>query len=237
MLRILLVDDNEFERDGIKFLLKKNNIEVSITEAMDGREALNLLKRQYFQLLITDIKMPFMDGVELVKNLRSFNCQTKILIISGYDEFKYAKELLKYDVIDYLIKPINFNQLVEIVQTALKISEIADHQECNRMQEITAVIQEEFQSNLTLDELANRFFLHPSYLSKLFKEASGINFIKYLNDVRLQHAIALLENSHMKIAQIAAFVGIPNTSYFNRIFKSEFGVTPSDYRKGVRKND
>jgi two-component system response regulator YesN len=237
MLQILLVDDNEFERNGIKFLLKKNNIEANITEAVDGREALKLLKNQHFQLLITDIKMPFMDGVELVKNLRSFNCQTKILIISGYDDFNYAKELLKYDVSDYLIKPINFNQLIEIIQNALKIIEITDSQACKRMQEITTVIQQEFQSNLTLDELANRFFLHPSYLSKLFKESRGINFIKYLNDIRLQHAIALLENSHMKVAQIATFVGIPNTSYFNRIFKSEFGVTPSDYRKGVRKND
>lgn len=236
MLKILLVDDNSIERQGIKFLMDKNQLTFEIHEVDNGCAALDLMKREFFNILITDIRMPLMDGVELVKKLRDFNNETAVIIISGYSDFEYAKSLLQYNVADYLLKPIDFAELMGVLnklKTSFNNNEVSEEKSISQA---INIMKNEFQNPITLDEVASRVFLSASYFSKKFKEATGTNFVKYLTNIRLAEAENLLVNSSMKVSSIASYVGLPNASYFNRIFKEAYGVTPLDFRNEV-KND
>ena len=89
----------------------------------------------------------------------------------------------------------------------------------------------EFDRDLTLEDLDTRVFLSPNYLSILFKKEMNIGINKYLNNFRLEKACSLLSDSNMKVIDISKYVGFDNPSYFNRLFKNTYGVTPSSYRE------
>ena len=91
MVKILIVDDEKIERKGICFLLKQKKEEMEILEASNGKEACELLKRQTVDILFTDVKMPFMNGIELVAKARELQPDIEMVIFSGYGEFEYAR--------------------------------------------------------------------------------------------------------------------------------------------------
>lgn len=106
MNRLLIVDDERIEREGIKMLLSNMNQELEILEASNGKQAYQILKTQDVDLLLTDIKMPFVSGLDLVKMARELNPDMQIAIFSGFGEFTYAQEAIKYGVTDYILKPV-----------------------------------------------------------------------------------------------------------------------------------
>lgn len=118
MYSILIVDDEKIERRGIKSLLKKLNLELGIQEVSNGKEALEYLLKNKMDILFTDIKMPFMDGIQLIENVKKNNINIKSVIFSGYEEFEYAKFATKMGVQDYILKPVNPK---EFESTVLKI--------------------------------------------------------------------------------------------------------------------
>lgn len=232
MIQVLIVDDNQLERQGIRFLLEQQLHDLKITECSNGRDALKFLKEQHFSLLITDIKMPLMNGVDLITHVRDFDQDIRIIVLSGYDDFTYARELLRANVIDYLLKPIDPLEFIACLnQTLEKITNIHSCSNEPTIDKTLEIIHNEFNRELTLEELADRVFLSPNYLSILFKKEMKIGLNKYLNNFRLEKACALLINSNMKVVDIAKYIGFDNPSYFNRLFKNTFGMTPSVYRE------
>ncbi len=107
MLTILIVDDEKIERGGMKLLLRREEEDVHILEASNGIEALELLEKNEIDIMFTDIKMPCMSGIELVKEIRRRNQEIEIIICSGYGDFAYAQEAIRYDVMDYILKPVD----------------------------------------------------------------------------------------------------------------------------------
>ena len=114
MYKILIVDDEKIERRGIKSLLKKLNIELEIHETSNGKEALEYLLENEIDILFTDIKMPFMDGIELIENVKNNNLDIKIVIFSGYEEFEYAKFATKMGVQDQCHLDKTFSYLIHL---------------------------------------------------------------------------------------------------------------------------
>ena len=92
-------------------------------------------------------------------------------------------------------------------------------------------IRKHYQENLSLNALAEQFFLHPNYLSRLFKEKTGKNFVEYLTEVRMEKVMELLDGTEDKIADICAMAGYDNPRYFSKVFKQYTGMTPSEYRE------
>lgn len=127
MYNILIVDDEAIERNGIKFLIKKYNFELNINEAENGRDALKYLKNNKIDILFTDVKMPFIDGLELSKQARELYPKLIIIIFSGYGEFEYAKTAISLEVRDYILKPINVNEFQNTIQKV--ISELDVHKQ------------------------------------------------------------------------------------------------------------
>ncbi len=107
MYKLLIVDDERIERNGIKYLLEEQKLELEIYEAVNGRDALEFLEKNHVDILLTDVKMPFIDGIELIKRTAPVYPDMKIIIFSGYSEFEYAKFAMKMGVEDYVLKPVD----------------------------------------------------------------------------------------------------------------------------------
>lgn len=118
MYHILIVDDHVDQREFLQFLLNNHPVSFQITESVNGKEALALCSEQAFDFIITDVKMPFLSGIEFAEALRQKGIQIPILFISGYDDFNYVKKALTLQAIDYLLKPINpqeFNEQIDLL--------------------------------------------------------------------------------------------------------------------------
>ncbi len=107
MFRLLIADDEDEERRGIRFLLDKYGFSFEVMEAVDGAQALELLGQFKPDVLLTDVKMPFMNGLELAVETRRRSPQTQLIFFSGYDDFEYVRQALSLQAVDYILKPVN----------------------------------------------------------------------------------------------------------------------------------
>ena len=134
MVTILIADDEKLERNGIKLLLKREGAECEILEAENGKVALGILMDQKVDILFSDIKMPYMNGLELTEKARELYPDLEIIIFSGYNDFTYARDALRYGVVDYVLKPVNpkeFHKTFERVQGKIQ-SRIEDKEKQTR---------------------------------------------------------------------------------------------------------
>ena len=115
MYTYLIVDDEMIERKGIRMLLSRMNIRENILEASNGEEALEVFEKEKIDVLLTDINMPFMDGIELLSRIHEEYPGTETVIFSGYDEFSYAKKAISYGVSAYILKPVNPEEFEKVV--------------------------------------------------------------------------------------------------------------------------
>lgn len=119
MFRILLVDDEAQEREGIRFLIEKYRLPLSVVEAQNGQKALEYLKGHPVDILFTDVKMPYKDGLELAKETFQFNPDIRIIIFSAYGEFEYAKRAMEANAVDYLLKPIELDEFEKVMNKVI----------------------------------------------------------------------------------------------------------------------
>lgn len=110
MYKILIVDDEKIERNGIKLLLKQLDHEFEVSEAGNGMIALDMIKENEYDILLTDIKMPFMDGMELIEKVYEMKRNLKYIIFSGCSDFSYAKQAVRLGVADYILKPVDIKE-------------------------------------------------------------------------------------------------------------------------------
>ncbi len=120
MINILVVDDEKIERNGIKFLLKKMGLEAKVSEAVNGVKALEMLEKEHIDILVTDIKMPFMDGIELIQEVVKKWKDLKIVIFSGYGEFEYARLAMKFGVSNYILKPVDPDEFKTTMEKVIR---------------------------------------------------------------------------------------------------------------------
>ncbi|MFS0774471.1 response regulator [Neobacillus sp. 3P2-tot-E-2] len=249
---ILIVDDEPRTRQG----LKKNldawaNGNYQIITASNGEEAIQMMKENKVHILITDIRMPEITGLELLKIAKELNIFPVIIVISAYSEFEYAQEALRLGVINYLLKPISKKALIEAVEEALKevekkqraglIEKVVDTklvdantqnpQNREPIREAIDYINNNLKNELTQKEVADHVHLNPSYLSSLFKEHVKLTFSEYVTRRRIQRAKELLMTTNLPINDIAEESGYKTAKYFIKIFRELEGVTPSAYRK------
>lgn len=104
------------------------------------------------------------------------------------------------------------------------------------IREIQIYIRQHYRENISLNSLAEQFYLHPNYLSRLFKEKTGQNFTEYLTQIRMEQVKELLKNSDRKIIEICEQTGYDNPRYFSKVFKQYTGMTPSEYRESLHQN-
>lgn len=192
MYRMMIVDDEDDERFGIRYLLNKLGFEFSFIEAENGMEALEKLEENGPDILLTDVKMPFLDGLELSKLVRERYPETEIIFFSGYDDFSYVKQALSIQAVDYILKPVNpdeFKKVIGIVVDRMEKKKQADlyNQQFHRVYALTRLLNqipyEKLKSGYRESELS---FL-TQYKRMLLLEFEEDFFGKEVEDIQELH--------------------------------------------------
>lgn len=244
MYKIFLADDEIWETIGLKKLLEKTGLPVKAAgEAENGIVALEQIEKIKPDILITDIRMPGMSGLELVKKIREKGLDTEIILLSGYAEFEYARTAMRWGVQDYLLKPVDLEKLGQALKKIIdqkeltsekgRLSEKEELESETIMKQILKEIQESYLEEITLNSLADKYNISPSRLSTRVKESLGMSFSQYVASRRCQRAKELLADDRLSVEQIARMAGYKDYFYFIRVFKKITGVSPSVYRKNL----
>ena len=233
MYKILIADDEPFFRDGLKVIIdwKSEGFEIA-GEAKNGLEAVELLKNNSYDLIISDIKMPGLDGIELMTYVRENISQTlPFVILSGFYDFEYAKSAIKYHADNYLLKPVDPEELTALIK---EIKEKFPLEDDSIIGQIINEINTNYSSNLNLKMLSEKYFINSAYLGQLFKKETGKFFKDYLSEVRIEHACEMIEKTDEKIYRIAAECGFSDVDGFSAKFAQIKEMTPNNYRKLVK---
>ena len=178
MYRILVVDDEKDERAAISYVLRKYNFPLIIEEAKDGREAFNKLSEKKFDILCTDVRMPFLLGTDLAFRAKELHPDIQIIFFSGYDDFPYVKKALLIGAVDYILKPINSEELKKIMNKAIQRLDAQTH----------TVIREKLASVYLQNHILSRL-INGADIAALHKEYKNVN----LNFTKRYNRLFLLQ--------------------------------------------
>jgi YesN/AraC family two-component response regulator len=242
MFRLIIVDDEERILDGIVELFPWNNIGFDVVGRFtNARNALSFIEKNTVDVVMTDVSMPDMDGIALARELKRFP-DIVVVFFSSYQDYEYMRAAIQNDITDYLLKPIGYEELVgcfEKIRLRLNEKHVVDEEEHkNYYDEILSRVDEYISKNYRRASLAGAaeiVGLSPNYLSKIYKDKSGMGFLEKLNKIRMEKSCELLLDPNYKNYEIAYYVGYDNPKNFTRAFKAYFNVNPRDYRNGVRK--
>ena len=244
MYSIMIVEDEYLVRQGIASLVNYEQFGMQvIAQAENGIEAWQKFQENPADILLTDINMPQMNGLELAKLVRDQVPTCHIVFLTGYDDFDYARTAIKLGADDYLLKPFSKDDVEEMLaklQTKLdkerKKAQIQNLVDQGQRSELEEAIHERLaDSELSLKSLASQLGFSPSYLSVLIKKELGLPFQDYLIQERMKKAKLLLLTTDLKIYEIAEQVGFEDMNYFSQRFKQVVGLTPRQFKKGEEK--
>ncbi|TNJ61604.1 response regulator [Paenibacillus hemerocallicola] len=255
MYKLLLVDDEYEIRTGLCQYFPWDEIGFEIAgQAEHGKQALDFVKSHTVDVILCDIKMPVMTGIELAEELQKQKSKIKIIFFSGHRDFEYAQKALSFGVKSYVVKSTKFSELVnvfkkvkdELDQEAYATDPSGKEQAAEDAEEVQNFydrviltiknhIKEHYQ-DVELDDVARLVHMHPNYVSKLFKKQTGQNFSDYLLTVRMEKAVELLKDVRYRTFDVSAIVGYSNVKNFTRRFKSYYGKSPRAFRTNENVN-
>lgn len=238
--RVLLCDDEPMILEGFKRLFSWETHGCIVAgEAQNGEQAIRLANILNPDLVIMDINLPVISGLDAVAQMQVHHRYTKFIIVTGYDRFEYCKQALKMQVVDYILKPVDFDEFGQVVEKALTI--LKEEQEYTELKEepgeeksisrILKFLDEHLGEELSLGRLSREMNLNSAYISQLFKKETGEGFHAYLSKRRVEMARGYLVKTDLSVAEIAERVGYGDYRVFNRTFKAVLGETPSQYRR------
>ena len=258
MLKILIADDELMEREMLaKNLSSEFGNKVELQTAENGRIAVIIATLWNADIILMDIEMPGLNGIEASKQILEQRPNCKIIFITAYSLFSYAHEAVKLGAFDYILKPVELNEVYRAIKQASDqieaqrqlealIPEVEtikeDDTSLDKANQIIARVKKYLQHNymmydVSLDSVSEILKINSSYLSVLFKKCTGVNFIDYIADLKITEAKELLKDPLRSAAEIASMVGYDSASYFTRAFKRRTGQTPTEYRKLNAKMD
>lgn len=190
-------------------------------------------------VVFTDVQMPGMTGLELIEAAQKRGATCKFVVVSAYDSFDYARQLIRLNGFDYLIKPVEERQYTETLSRLLLRME-KEHPDKElpvvRSEELSAIL-EYLEANLhkkqTLGALSRRFGLNPNHICSLFSKHLSSTFSTYLTRQRMARAGEALQKTQRPMKDIAAACGYNDYFYFCRVFRDYYKCTPTQYRRGA----
>ncbi|MBP3360838.1 MAG: response regulator [Clostridia bacterium] len=248
MYKVLIVDDEPTVVRGIKNSVNWSmyNIEVCAT-ASNGAEAYELIKEKEPDIVITDVKMPCMNGIELIQKTVQTHPKVQFIIISAYAEFEYAKQAMRNGVMYYLLKPASIYEIEDILEeiTGGKNTEKGERGDSPENEELAVRYKEQMDivfdyieknidnPNINLGFISRELiYMSSDHFGRIFKKITGKFYTQYVMEKRMERAAALLRDTDMMIYEVAESVGFGgNATYFGQVFKRYFSVTPQQYRK------
>jgi len=251
MYRVIIVEDESTVRRGIVLTMNWAALDcVIVGEAANGEEGKEQALRLSPDIIITDVKMPRMDGVEMIRTLKEAGCKSEFILLTAYSDFKYARSALRLGVKDYLLKPLQEGDLEASIRnilnplkksgadgdagdlpTAIPSLSQAQNTLNKYVSEAIQFIYEHYNEDITITTVARSLDISEGYLSRIFKKETSYTFTNYLILYRINLAMNLLRNHRVKVYEVADQVGYSDTTYFSSQFKKVVGMSPSEYQE------
>ena len=248
MLKIVLADDNPLAIKGIEKAIDFSSLGATISGcAKNGKQAFDLIKKHDADLVISDISMPIMNGLELSEKLAQEMPQVTIVLISSYDHFEYAQKAIEFNVRHYILKPINkekLEKLENIIREAALKNEMLKEEDnglffnpnkSTKKQKIfndtIEMIENGFSdADLSLTSIANALGFSRNYIRNIFNEFTNKNINNYITEIRIKKSKELLTDPLANVKDVAERMGFNDPRYFSKVFKKETGVTAKEYQ-------
>lgn len=251
MYRVLIVEDEDIIRKGIAYTMDWTGMGCTIAgEAANGQEGLEKIKELSPDIVLADIMMPVMDGIEMIRQAKEI-ATFKSIILTSYADFDYAKKAIDLDVSAYLMKPVDEEELKKNVakitseiekdhqyeQLSAKQNTGSDIQEVfikndkdnDYVQHVLDATKEHYADKISIEYFSEQLGVSASYLSRKFKEATGTSYLDFLNRYRVTQAIKLLETGTYKVYEVSDLTGFSDYKHFNTVFKRYTNVSPSEF--------
>ena len=251
-MKILVVDDEEIIVQGLISIISQFESIPFIVKGSDNvYAALDLFDELEPELIIIDINMPVMNGFDFIRQICQRKQDTKFLILTGHDEFDYARQAVRFKAVDYLLKPVDRNELYNVIEKVnmdilgngnvterylevIKpfIKEFDKQKLSYHLLKILDYIDKYYNKNISLTQLSEYSGLNANYICMLFKREMDISYLNYLDIVRLKRASYFLVNDHKKtIIEIAKTIGYQTERQLYKMFKKKIGITPNQFRE------
>lgn len=248
MWKVMAADDESYIREALKKLISWEKMGCQLMEiASNGQELLDFMEEEHPDIVITDIRMPLVDGLEVCKYIAERCPETQVIILSAYSDFEYARTAFRYHACEYVLKVSVLEELPAAVEKAIsnlkkyykdldveKESEDVKEEIENLYSKMKKYIEQNYCRKITLDELAEELHANRSYLSRLYKSKSGVNLFDDILKMRIERAKELIRKTDVKVYEVSEAVGFDDTGYFSRVFKKYTGVSPKEYKNGKK---
>ena len=262
MIRLLIADDEKLEREALAELVQRRfEREVVLEVAENGRKAADAAVLWGADLILMDIEMPGMSGLDAARAVLAQRPSCRVIFVTAYSLFQYAHEAVHLGACDYLLKPVDPDELEASVRRAMrqieterKLEELAaarpqpeqteteeeaedapeegeNSQTALVMAHVRRYLEDNYMFDLSLDSVGEILHISPAYLSAQFKKYQKMNFLDCLTELRINAAKELLADPFRSSAEVASMVGYEDASYFARAFKKRTGMTPTQYRR------
>ena len=262
MIRLLIADDEKLEREALAELVQRRfEREVVLEVAENGRKAADTAVLWGADLILMDIEMPGMSGLDAARAVLAQRPSCRVIFVTAYSLFQYAHEAVHLGACDYLLKPVDPDELEASVRRAMrqieterKLEELAaarpqpeqteteeeaedapeeseNSQTALVMAHVRRYLEDNYMFDLSLDSVGEILHISPAYLSAQFKKYQKMNFLDCLTELRINAAKELLADPFRSSAEVASRVGYEDASYFARAFKKRTGMTPTQYRR------
>ena len=236
--KVMVADDEEYLLTAMQKLIDWEGMGCELVYCTkNGRELLDMAVKAQPDIVITDIKMPVLGGMEVAKYIYENMNRTLVIFLTGFADFEYAKEAIHYDVSDYIIKTAMLDQLPDSIRKAtqklekLRAENIIPDEEWQSddiMARLQRFIEANYTRKLTLLDIAGAVHANRSYISRLYKQKTGMNLFDAINHLKIEKAKEMLL-SGLKVYEAAEKVGFDDVAYFSKVFKKIEGCSPKDY--------
>lgn len=246
-MRIMIVEDEQRARRGLYNLLTSISDEVEIVaEAPDGKKALELIAATRPDVVFTDIKMPYMDGIALIKAVKALGIESRFVIVSAYEDFQTAKAAISNGVTEFLIKPVTYEETEAVLE---KLKALLENKPSAGIRDLRKkypdahpavlkalqIIQVNYAVKISQKELAESQGITQEYFSYLFTRDIGEPFSKFLKNYRIEVAKTLLLEDGIPREEVPYSIGFSDVKYFNKVFKEVTGESVAEFVRS-RKN-
>lgn len=255
MYNVILIDDEVRTIDALEKNVdwKKCGIR-KVYKATNMQNAIHLITTEDIEILVCDIEMPNGSGLQILEWVRQHECMINCIFVTCHPEFSYMRKAIQLNCYDYILKPINYDEfsevLIELVHKMenMEMSGVQEmdisqklmnsvvlekpkvRSERNVEMDVKKYIKDHMVDAITVTDIAEELHFNPQYLTRIFKNKTGMSILEYLTNERINTAKNILERTDIPIKSIAVMVGYEDYAYFTRVFKKEMGISPSQFR-------
>lgn len=259
MINILIVEDEEIIRKGLVYTIDWVSMDAIIVASCEnGQVGLEKIRELKPDVVITDIKMPVLDGLSMIQTAKEEGLEFLPVVLTSYSDFDYARKSITLNVFDYLLKPISDEKLKDVMKRARsQIEEVRKNRQAAQLVSSGAVsnsestvvlntsvtnpyvkyalekIESSWKEHISIETIAGELHISSSYLSRVFKKECAKTFLDFLNRFRIQKAVELLMTNKYRVYEVAEMTGFSDYKRFYETFKEYTSIAPTDFQKGA----